>query len=136
MIVVDASVSVSVSVPVDTFHARSVAWLRSVRAAMDDLAAPNIVLAEVAGAVARRTKSAEAGHEALRALRRISRLDILTVDESLADQAANVAANLGLRGADAVYVALADRLGCPIVTWDDEMIRKTSGVIEARQPSA
>jgi len=57
------------------------------------------------------------------------------VDAGLAHQAALIAADLGLRGADAIYVALAERLGCPLVTWDVEMIRKTKGVIEARQPT-
>ena len=34
-----------------------------------------------------------------------------------------LAIRLRLRGADAVYVALAEQLGIPIVTWDGEMLK-------------
>ena len=51
-------------------------------------------------------------------------------------QAAQVAVDLHLRGADAVYVATAQRLSVPLVTWDREQLDRSSVVIEAYEPGA
>jgi predicted nucleic acid-binding protein len=45
-----------------------------------------------------------------------------------------VAADLGLRGADAVYVALAHQLGLTLVTWDREQLTRTASMIVSRTP--
>ena len=45
-----------------------------------------------------------------------------------------MAANLQLRGADAVYVAVAHSMGIPLVTWDQELRVRSSGFIEVLQP--
>src|SRR5438552_3680622 len=42
----------------------------------------------------------------------------LQLDRALAGVAAQLAADLQLRGADAVYVAVAFQLNIPLVTWD------------------
>lgn len=62
-------------------------------------------------------------------------LTLESMETSLVREATRLAADLGLRGADAIYVATAARIACPFVTWDDEVIQKTRGVIETRQPS-
>jgi len=134
LIVIDASVWVSDSVLGDEFHVASRRWLRR-NLRRQEIRAPAIVLPEVSGAVSRRTGSPLQGDQTVRDLMAIPRLRILDVDADLAHLAARFAADLDLRGADAVYVVTAVRLHCPLVTWDAEMIRKTSGVIEARQPS-
>jgi len=134
VIVVDASVWVSVAIPEDAFRTVSRAWLAASVATGEAFAGPSIVLAEVAGAVARRSGEAGKADIAVQSLGATPRMTIHAVDEALAREAARLAADLGLRGADAVYVATAVRLGCPLVTWDDEMIRKTRDTIAARQP--
>ena len=45
---------------------------------------------------------------------------IVPVDFELAHIGARMAAEARLRGADAIYVALANRLAIPLVTWDLE----------------
>jgi predicted nucleic acid-binding protein len=40
-----------------------------------------------------------------------------------------MAADLGLRGADAIYVALAHQLNVPFVTWDQEQLDRTSSAV-------
>lgn len=135
-IVVDASVWASFAMPRDGFHNPSHDWLVSVRRASVALVGPTLVLAEVTGAIVRRTGSHEAARNALRALRQIGSVELVAIDDALGTEAAELAAGLRLRGADAVYVATAAHLGGPLVTWDAEMITRTRGVIEARQPAA
>ena len=134
MIVVDASVWIGVAIGDDTFHPRSFAWLATSLAGGEQYAVPTIVFPEVAGAVARRSRSVAEGDRARQLVASTSGLHVVVVDADLADLAARLAADLGLRGADAVYVALSARHTCPLVTWDAEIIRKAAGVIEARQP--
>jgi predicted nucleic acid-binding protein len=59
---------------------------------------------------------------------------IVPIDQALAEAAARHAADLFLRGADAVYVALAERLGVPLITWDNEQLARAAAVIDARVP--
>lgn len=135
MIVVDASVWVSAAMYDEMFHRGSLAWLQARERTGEVLAGPVIVLAEVGGAIARRSGNAQTADAAVSRITSLPGITLVSVDEGLARESARFAVDLGLRGADAVYVALASRLGCPLATWDDEMIRKTAGTIAAGQPS-
>ena len=46
------------------------------------------------------------------------------IDESLAQAAENIALECFIRGADATYAALANRLGAPLVSWDQELLTR------------
>jgi predicted nucleic acid-binding protein len=48
--------------------------------------------------------------------------------------AADLAANQRLRGADAMYVAIAQGLKIPLVSWDQEQVARASGAITAYMP--
>lgn len=135
MIVVDASVWVSIAIIPDSFRVASRAWFAGALSADEKFAGPALVLAEVAGAVARKTGDIAKADAAVRRIDNTPNLTLLPLDDALAREAARLAADLGLRGADATYVAVAHRLGCPLVTWDAGMVRKTAGTIDARQPS-
>jgi predicted nucleic acid-binding protein len=76
------------------------------------------LLAEVTGAVSRRTGSAALGRKALRELETLPGLRLVEMNNALLFEAATLAADLGLRGADSVYVAVAKRLDVPLVTFD------------------
>lgn len=47
----------------------------------------------------------------------------------LAQEAADVAVDYGLRGMDAIYVAVAPRWNCPLVTLDDDPHQRASSII-------
>jgi predicted nucleic acid-binding protein len=136
MIVLDASVWVSCLVPSDAHHTVSRAWLETYLAGGGEMIAPNLLLAETAGAIARRTGSATAAHHALEATRHLPNLRVIEIDLTLGDRAAQLAADLSLRGADALYAALAQQLAAPLVTWDTELQTRTVGMIIAQQPTA
>ena len=106
MTIVDASVFVAVYHAPDAFHATSTAWLqRHVRSGAP-IVLPLLVFSEVAGPIARQTGDPLQAHRAVRQLRALPRLYLIPLDAALADLSAELAADLRLRGADAVYVAL------------------------------
>ena len=93
-----------------------------------------LVLAEVAGAVARRTGLSELGTRAVTLVRHLPDARLVPVDAELAQLGARVAAQLRLRGADALYVALARRLGAPLVTWDQEQLERGRQLVTVLNP--
>jgi len=133
--VVDASVWVSRFVPRDPHHAASTRWLAGTTSAEGLLAAPALLLPEVTGPIARVTGSARLAHRAVAQILRIRGVRIVALDRELAHDAARLAADLRLRGADAVYVALAQRLGIPLVTLDGEQLDRGAAVVEVRRPT-
>lgn len=62
------------------------------------------------------------------------RIHLRDIDRDLGEKAARVASRHRLRGADAVYVALAADLGVPLVTWDQEILARAAGLIDVRTP--
>ncbi|MGE0544556.1 MAG: type II toxin-antitoxin system VapC family toxin [Dehalococcoidia bacterium] len=131
---IDASVWVSRFVPQDAFHASSQRWLSAHVAAGGLLVSPVILPVEVAGAVSRRTGDRRLARQVLDTLMRVPALRIVPIDPGLGRAAAELAADLGLRGADAVYVALARELSLPLLTWDEDQRRRAGRVIAADTP--
>jgi len=58
------------------------------------------------------------------------------VDDLLARLAVALAAQHGLRGADAVYAAVAAHAGCTLVTLDQEQLNRLAGAVPTRTPAA
>ena len=134
MIVVDASVWVSAFLLRDVHHSISTQWLRSTVQAGERLVAPTLLVAEVSGVIARRTGRPDLAQRALAALIRLRSLQWVEFDIRSTLAAARLAIDLSLRGADAVYVAVAAQLAIPLITWDQEQIVRTGAVIAARTP--
>ncbi len=134
IVVVDASVWVSRLVPQDVHHEASRRWLEQYTAQGGRVVAPALLLPEVAGAISRRTGEAALAHQAVRQLQRLSALRLISLDARLAQAAARLAADLGLRGADAAYVAAAHALKIPLLTWDDEQREQAGHLIAVRTP--
>lgn len=132
--VMDASVWVSALVPPDINHIASHLWLGQYLADGGGIVIPALLLPEVAGAISRRTGQPDLGHRAANAVLRIPGLRLVPVDARLAGEAAELAADLRLRGADAVYVALAHYLGIPLITWDVEQQARARAVVIVRTP--
>lgn len=136
MIVVDASVWVSRLLHGDVNHEVSRRWLSEQVGSGVPLVGPSLLLPEVAGAISRRTARPRLGHRAMRLLIRVPELRLLPMDHELAVTAAELAANLGLRGADAVYVATAHVLGLPLVTWDAEQQERGGRLVRVQTPGS
>lgn len=135
MIVIDASVWMSFLVQQDANHAVTKSWLTKILTTHVPIAGPILLLAEVGGAISRRLAFADLGEKAINQLLSVPSLRLVTVDHSLGIQAGRIAANHRLRGADAVYVAVAAHLNIPLISWDKEQIDRVSGLITAYIPS-
>ena len=135
MTVVDASVLIAVFLVQDRHHQASRAWFDQHLAAGATLAAPMLLLTEVAGAISRRTGDPTLGRSAVAWITQLPEMQLFAVDDQLWQRATELAAALGLRGADAVYVALADHLQRPLVTWDGEQRVRGSQRVVAREPA-
>ena len=75
---------------------------------------------------------------AVRALSEVSRMPtvrLVALAQTGAVLAARLAALLRLRGADAVYVALATELAMTLVTWDREQLERAANAARVRTPS-
>lgn len=134
MYVVDASVWVSRFLPSDTFHQTSLNWLEERATSGELVSAPALLLVEVAGAVARRTASPQAGANAARLVQRLPNSRLVPMNAPLVRLSTELAADRRLRGADAFYVALAHGLGLPLVTWDGELLSQNGHAIIVLTP--
>ena len=134
MIVADASFWVAAFLAQDAHHDPSARLLR--RMVTDDIpvSSPTLALVEVAGALARRTGSLALAESAIRYLKGQSWLTLLPLSIALSEIAARVAITCSLRGADAVYVALARQESAPLITLDDEMLKRSAPAILAMTP--
>ncbi len=134
MVVMDASVWVSRLVPQDEHHAASREWLEAFLAHEGRVVAPALLLPEIAGAVSRRTGKPQLARAAVGQLQRLTALRLVRLDQRLAESAARLAGDLGLRGADAIYVATAQQLKIPLLTWDEEQRTRAGRLIAVRTP--
>lgn len=136
MIVVDASVWVSAFYRFDVNHTTSRAWLQYAQEENQQLAAPNLLLAEVAGAIARRTQRPEVSLRIVERIVALPNIRLVVFDRRLASATALVAGKHFLRGADAAYVAVAEYLEAPLLTWDQEQLRRAKPIIQVLRPDS
>ncbi|RPI20719.1 MAG: PIN domain-containing protein [Chloroflexota bacterium] len=118
--VVDASLWVARLVPQDAFHIPVKNWLEAQRQRSAIFLSPSLLLPEVSGAISRRTGDPVLAAQACSALENLPGLRLVGMDQDLVIMAARLAAELGLRGADSLYAAVAARLDLPLVTLDED----------------
>ena len=116
-IVVDASVWVARLVSHDVFYEPVKEWMSARIRADDQFLSPSLLLAEIGGAISRRTVP-PLGLKAIAQVQNLLGLQLVEMENSLLLEAAQLAPELGLRGADSIYVAVAARLDLPLVTLD------------------
>jgi len=134
MYTVDASVWVNGFDQRESGHETSRQVLELLRAQTIPIIEPILVLAEVAGAISR-TRQDPARAEAFAiTLGQLPNVTILPLDEVLGQQALALAAQHGLRGADAVYAAVAQQVGCTLISLNNEHLTRLAGLISVQTP--
>lgn len=121
--VVDASVWVARLVSEDVFYEPVKKWMSARIEEEDQFLAPSLLLAEIGGAISRRT-TPSLGLKAIEQVQNLPGLQLVEMEHSLVREAAQLAAELGLRGADSTYVAVAARLDIPLITLDVDQKEK------------
>jgi predicted nucleic acid-binding protein len=97
---------------------------------------PNLVLAEVAGAISRTRNDPVRAEAFATTLGRLPNVTVVALDEALGYQARALAAQYGLRGADAVYAAVAQQAGCTLISLDHEHLSRLGSIVTVHTPAA
>ena len=135
MYTIDASVHVSAVNPAEADSATSQAFLALVRQQRLPLFCPTLLLVEVAAAVARAFDDADRAVALAAALRGLPNQTLAPLDEALADRAAALAATARLRGADAVYAAVAQQYGTTLITLDRQQLDRLPPLASTAHPA-
>lgn len=133
--VIDASVWVAAFLARDAQHRNVVEFLRKCVEEGLLTTIPLLALSEIAGAIARQTDDTVLAERAVTFLRAQPWIRFAPLNNPLAAEAASLAARQRLRGADAVYVALAAQRDGILVTLDREMSERAPSSVVTRTPS-
>ncbi len=132
--VTDASFWVAVFVENDAHYSEATEFLKRALELQQPFHAPALALAEVGGAIARKTGDKEAAVIAVEYLDSQPWFAIHQGSEEMSRGAAKIAIGCMLRGADATYAALAQNLGVPLITLDKEIYQRGSVVARILMP--
>mgnify|MGYP000850249548 CR=1 FL=1 len=95
---------------------------------------PTLVLAECAAAISRQTDDPSLAEELIGIIIDMPAINLIPLDLPLAIRASTMALKYRLRGADSVYVAVAAAYDAALITWDKEMLKRGSMVVETSTP--
>jgi predicted nucleic acid-binding protein len=124
VLVLDATLWIAAFDPSDAFHDDSVAVLAEAARLDLPLAGPSFVVLEATCALARRVSDPRFAQAASARIAAHPALHLEPLSAELLAEAERVGVERRLRGADALYLATAVRLGCPLLSWDEELIAR------------
>ncbi len=131
---IDASVFVNAFNPHEEGHAESLRILAAIQERGDPVIVPTLLVPEIASAVARASGDRAGALQYANATVALPHLTLVSLTSAMARQAAELAATHQLRGADAVYLAVARRYGTTLVSRDDEQRTRGAGVATCQTP--
>jgi predicted nucleic acid-binding protein len=135
--VLDASVWVSRTITTDGNHVAATNWITNHLRAHGTFIAPTLFEVEIAAAISRVTKDKQLAGKEVRQLSRLNARGVIRLvptNATIIKTATTLAANHGLRAVDAIYAALAQRVGIPLVTFDQELLSLPETVIVTISP--
>ena len=127
---VDSSVILASLLENEPRHSEASLIWESVLSGRDVAIMPYSVLVEVVAAIRRRTGSEELAHEIKSELLRIENVSFVVLDQKAAEEAADLAIRTGVRGMDALVIQAAQEFETELITFDDEMMKKSQAVMK------
>jgi predicted nucleic acid-binding protein len=132
---IDASVFINAFNPYEEGHEDSHRLLGAIQGRAIPMIVPTLVLPEVAATIARGRNDGVLGYQFADALGRLPYLYLVDLDKATASKASEIAAAHRLRGADAVYAAVAWRFGAELVTRDRQQRDRVAAVLTVHSPA-
>lgn len=93
---------------------------------------PYIVLIEIVAAIKRRTGSTKLAKRVRNDFLAIDTINFTDLESTRANDASEIALNLGVRGMDAIVIQTAKEFNIPLITLDKEMIEKAKSFVDIR----
>ncbi|WP_292465833.1 type II toxin-antitoxin system VapC family toxin [Methanolobus sp.] len=126
----DSSVIVAALRRQEKDHLPALKLLRQIKDQEHIAIEPYTVLVEVVAAIRRRTGSKELATRVKDDLLALGTFRFVDLDAVSSSSAAGIAADIGVRGMDAIVIQVAKEFGIPLVTLDVEIIEKAKGIVE------
>lgn len=133
--VIDASVFMAAVRIEEEHYIVSRTFLQRVRAPTVTVFCPMLVLPECAAAIARPTGEAALAEELVALVESFPGLHLVAMELALARRAAQIAIGRRLKGADSIYVAVAEIYHATLVTWDGEMLERGPAIAPTCTPA-
>jgi len=133
--VVDASIVVAALNKQEADHPVSLAWWLAAVRAGGTLHAPAIVLPEATAGTLKYLRDRARAPDTVARWLATSGVTMWPVSSQLATRAAQIVTAYGVRGCDAVYLALAEQLGEPLVTLDRRQLERGAAVVNTIGPT-
>ncbi len=134
-VTVDASVWINAFRRGEEGSQESLAFLEKMRQTREPMISPTLLLPELAAVLARVGEERENVLRFVQSVKDLPHHVFIPLDETTAQVAVELAEQCKLRGADAVYGAVALRFGSVLVTRDREQLERLKGVIHVNLPS-
>jgi predicted nucleic acid-binding protein len=125
---IDASVWIAAADATDKFHQPSRGLLRKVVADGIAVIQPAFGRTEVACALARRLRDGAQGQQLTHSLMNRMVTSEIAMDVAFLTATENIGTSLFLRGADALYAAVAQQSQGPLISWDNEHLQRAGGI--------
>ena len=135
MFTVDASVWINAYFADEPGHAVSRAFLETLTRRSASLYLPHLAAVEIVAGIARALGEGSAATEYLQSIARLRNVTWVAVDDATAHRAASLAAQHRLRGADAIYTAVAQQYRCTLVSLDQDHLNRAPLDVPALSPA-
>ena len=131
----DANVFMGALTPAGIHFADSLALLTRIRTEQLNVVCPTLVLPECAGAIIRPTGRRTLAQQALIFMQTLPGIRFVDLTADRAARAASLAVTCRLRGADAVYAAVAQEQRTTLITWDQELLTRGAAIVTVMTPA-
>ena len=135
MLTIDANVFVSSSSLADKLNTESENFLD--RAGQEGLKVycPTLLLPEVASAIIRPTSNINTARITIASVESFPNISFVELTKPRSQAAVQIALTCRLRGADAVYVAVAQEYETTLITWDQELLTRGAALVAVMTPA-
>lgn len=129
----DSSVFISALKKDEQYHKEALRVLEKVKDGEFLAIEPLTVLIEIVSAIRRRTGSKELALKVKRDILEINSISFFEIDRISTEKACEIAANIGIRGMDAVVIQIALEQNTTLVSLDIEMLEKAKSLVKVKR---